>query len=246
MQKITLMGILNTSPESFFDGANVEINQEYVLNKAHKLLNDGAEIIDIGGQSTRPGYTEITKEEEIKRTAPFIKLIKEKIGACISVDSYKAPVLKAALEAGADIINDVSGLKDKKIAELAVEYNADLVIMHNGEVKSLESVAKFFREKIKQAQQLGVKEENLILDIGLGFGKNTEENWFLLENISYFDSFNLPLLVGASRKRFTGKTLENSLKAAKLAARIKNPLILRVHEVKETKETFYEGNKNIN
>ncbi|MBQ2312927.1 MAG: dihydropteroate synthase, partial [Elusimicrobiaceae bacterium] len=140
MQKITLMGILNTSPESFFDGANVEINQEYVLNKAHKLLNDGAEIIDIGGQSTRPGYTEITKEEEIKRTAPFIKLIKEKIGACISVDSYKAPVLKAALEAGADIINDVSGLKDKKIAELAVEYNADLVIMHNGEVKSLESV----------------------------------------------------------------------------------------------------------
>lgn len=238
MQKITLMGILNTSPESFFDGGQVKITPEYILNKAQNLVAEGAGIIDIGGQSTRPGYTEISAEEEIKRTAPFIKLIKQKIKAQISVDSYKAPVVKAALEAGADIVNDVSGLSDENLAKLAAVYNAKLVIMHSGTVKNLESVAEFFKTKIKQAETCSVKEENLILDIGLGFGKAAEENWFLLENINYFDTFNLPMLVGASRKRFTGKTLENSLKAAELAAKTKLPLILRVHEVKETKEAL--------
>jgi len=238
MQKIILMGILNTSPESFFDGGSVEVNPQYVLQKAQNLLAEGAEIIDIGGQSTRPGYSEIPAEEEIKRTAPFIKLIKQKTGACISIDSYKEPVVKTALEAGADIVNDVSGLKDIILAKLAADYGAKLVIMHNGEVKNLQDVHNFFTVKIKETEQVGVKKENLILDIGLGFGKDVQENWLLLENISYFDSFNLPLLVGASRKRFTGKTLENSLKAAHLAAKTKNDLILRVHEVKETKEAF--------
>ena len=235
MQKITLMGILNTSPESFFDGEKVKITETYILDKAKSLVSNGAEIIDIGGQSTRPGFVEISEEEEIKRTAPFIKLIKE-TKAQISIDSYKAPVVKKALEAGADIINDVSGLKDENLAKLAADFGAKLVIMHPSGVKDLQSVAEFFQTKIKRAKQLGVKQENLILDIGLGFGKSAEENWFLLENISYFDSFNLPLLVGASRKRFTGKTLENSLKAAKMATQTKVPLILRVHEVKETKE----------
>jgi len=238
MQKITLMGILNTSPESFFDGEQVEITQKYILNKAENLVSEGAEIIDIGGQSTRPGYIEITPEEEIVRTAPFIKLIKQKIKAQISIDSYKLPVIKAVLEAGADIVNDVSGLRDANIAKISADFNARLVIMHSGKVKNLESVAEFFRIKIKQAKAAGVKEENLILDIGLGFGKSAEENWFLLENLNYFDSFNLPMLVGASRKRFTGKTLENSLKAARLATKINCPLILRVHEVKETKEAL--------
>lgn len=246
MQKIILMGILNTSPESFFDGETVEINRRYILDKAQKLLDEGAEILDIGGQSTKPGYIEITAEEEIKRTAPFIKLIKQDTAAQVSIDSYKAPVVKAALEAGADIVNDVSGLKDETLARLAVDYGAKLVIMHNGEAKSLQSVAEFFKIKIKQAKEIGVMEENLILDIGLGFGKDAAENWLLLENINHFDSFNLPLLVGASRKRFTGKTLENSLKAAKLAAKTKNKLILRVHEVRETKEVFYERYTNFN
>ena len=235
MQKITLMGILNTSPESFFDGEKVKITETYILDKAKSLLSNGAEIIDIGGQSTRPGFVEISEEEEIKRTAPFIKLIKQ-TKAQISIDSYKAPVVKKALEAGADIVNDVSGLKDENLAKLAADFSAKLVIMHPSEVKDLQSVAEFFQTKIKRAKQLGVKQGNLILDIGLGFGKTAEENWFLLENISYFDSFNLPLLVGASRKRFTGKTLEISLKAAKIATQTKAPLILRVHEVKETKE----------
>lgn len=236
MQKITLMGILNTSPESFFDGNNVQITQDYILNKAQNLINEGAEIIDIGGQSTRPGYTEISPEEEIARTAPFIKLIRQNIKTQISVDSYKFPVIKKALEEGANIINDVSGLKDENLAKLAAQYNVKLVLMHNGAVENLENVAKFFQEKIKRATLLGVSRENLILDIGLGFGKTAEENWFLLENISYFDKFNLPLLVGASRKRFTGKTLENSIKAAKLSMQTKAQLILRVHEVKETKQ----------
>ena len=238
MQQITLMGILNTSPESFFDGANVKITEDYILNKAQNLVAEGSGIIDIGGQSTRPGYTEISAEEETSRTAPFIKLIKSKIKAQISVDSYKSPVVKEALDAGVDIVNDVSGLENEELAKLTADYNAKLVIMHSGAVKNLESMAYFFDSKIKQAMQAGVKKENLILDIGLGFGKTAEENWFLLENINYFDSFNLPILVGASRKRFTGKTLENSLKAAKLATKTKLPLILRVHEVKETKEAL--------
>ena len=238
MQKITLMGILNTSPESFFDGEQVEINPNYVLSKAQDLISEGAEIVDIGGQSTRPGYTEITPKEEIRRTAPFIKLLKEKIKAKISVDSYKLSVIKQALEAGADIVNDISGLKDENIAQISALYNAKLVIMHSGKVESLANMAEFFKTKIKQAKTCGVKEENLILDIGLGFGKSEKENWFLLENINYFDSFNLPMLVGASRKRFTGKTLENSLKAAELATKTNCPLILRVHEIKETKEVL--------
>lgn len=238
MQKITLMGILNTSPESFFDGAQVEITPKYILNKAQNLIAEGAGIIDIGGQSTRPGYTEIPAEEEIARTVPFIKLIKQEIKAQISVDSYKLPVIKAALEAGANIVNDVSGLKDENIAKISADFGVKLVLMHSGEVKNLENVAEFFKEKIKQAKTCGVKEENLILDVGLGFGKSAEENWFLLENLNYFDSFNLPILVGSSRKRFTGKTLENSLKAAKLATKTNCPLILRVHEVKETKEAL--------
>ncbi len=236
MQKITLMGILNTSPESFFDGAQIKITQDYILNKAQNLVADGADIIDIGGQSTRPGFLEITPDEEIRRTIPFIKLLKAKTKAQISVDSYKLPVIKSALEAGANIVNDVSGLKDENIAKIIAAYNAKLVIMHNGTVNNLEDVSEFFKTKIKQAKNYGVKNENLILDIGLGFGKSAEENWFLLENLNYFDSFNLPILVGASRKRFTGKTLENSLKAAKLATKTNCPLILRVHEVKETKE----------
>ena len=238
MQKITLMGILNTSPESFFDGTNVKITQDYVLNKAKNLIAEGAGIIDIGGQSTRPGYTEIAPKEEITRTAPFIKLIKAKTNAQISIDSYKLPVIKAALEAGADIVNDISGLQDENIAKIAADFGAKLVLMHSGSVKSLENMYNFFRDKIKQAETLGIKKENLILDIGLGFGKVAEENWCLLENLNYFDSFNLPILVGASRKRFTGKTLENSLKAAKLATKTNCPLILRVHEVKETKEAL--------
>lgn len=238
MQKITLMGILNTSPESFFDGAQVEITPKYILNKAQNLITEGAGIIDIGGQSTRPGYTEIPAEEEIARTAPFIKLLKAKLKAQISVDSYKLPVIKVALEAGANIVNDVSGLKDENIAKISADFGVKLVLMHSGEVKNLENVAEFFKEKIKQAKICGVKEENLILDVGLGFGKSAEENWFLLENLNYFDSFNLPILVGASRKRFTGKTLKNSLKAAKLATKTNCPLILRVHEVKETKEAL--------
>ncbi len=238
MQKVILMGILNTSPESFFDGGQVELTQDYVLNKAQNLITQGASIIDIGGQSTRPGYTEISAEEEITRTAPFISLIKQEIKAKISVDSYKAPVIKTALQAGADIVNDISGLKDENIAKLAADYNAKLVIMHSGKVKNLENISEFFEMKIKQAKACGVKKENLILDIGLGFGKTAEENWFLLENLSYFDNFDLPMLIGASRKRFTGKTLDNSLKAAKSALKIKAPLILRVHEVKETKEAL--------
>ena len=238
MQKITLMGILNTSPESFFDGAQVKITQDYVLNKAQNLIKDGADIIDIGGQSTRPGYTEITPEEEINRTEPFIKIIKAKTTVQISIDSYKIAVVKTALEAGADIVNDVSALRDENIAKITADFDAKLVLMHFGPVKNLENMAKFFKEKIKQAKICGIKEENLILDIGLGFDKSAEENWFLLENLNYFDSFKLPMLVGASRKRFTGKTLGNSLKAAKLATKINAPLILRVHDVKETKETL--------
>lgn len=174
MQKITLMGILNASPESFFDGGQVKITSEYILNKAESLVAEGAGIIDIGGQSTRPGYTEISAEEEITRTAPFIKLIKQKIKAQISIDSYKAPVVKAALDAGADIVNDVSGLSDINLAKLAADYNAKLVIMHSGAVENLESMAYFFDLKIKQAVRAGVKKENLILDRSADAGEPDE------------------------------------------------------------------------
>jgi len=244
------MGILNTTPDSFYDGGSYT-TLEKALARAGEILEQGAQIIDIGGESTRPGALPLSIAEEIKRTAPVIKAIRKQYSrAAISIDTYNYDTARAALDEGASIINDVSGLRDLRLARLAKTYNAKLVIMHTRGTPQtmndmcdyqdiLAEIYAFFEDKIQQASTCGLTRENLLLDPGLGFAKTKEQNWFLLENLNYFDDLKIPFLIAASRKRFTDKTLELSLKAAALAARA-NTAIIRAHDVAETAK-FLEG-----
>lgn len=242
--KPLIMGILNTTPDSFFDGGKYAALPQ-ALKRAEQILKEGGDIIDIGGQSTRPGAKDLDQQTEINRTAPVIKEIKKQFPqAVISIDTFHYKTALAALEQGAQIINDVSGLKDESLAELAAKFNAKLVIMHaKGTPETMQNLCdykdifkeiySFFEGKINIALSYGVKRENIILDIGLGFAKTRQQNWQLLENCSYFKPLGLPLLIGASRKSFTDKSLENSLKCAQIAAK-QGAAYLRVHDVKQT------------
>jgi len=244
--KPLIMGILNTTPDSFFDGGKYNA-LDAALKRAEDILAQGGDIIDVGGQSTRPNAADLTEEEETSRVLPVIKEIKKQFkDAVISVDTFNYNTAKAAVENGATIINDVKRYCHIRLADLAASYNAKLVIMHmRGTPKGrqtlseyddiLKEIKEFFEAKAKLAQARGVDAKNIILDPGLGFAKTREQNWFLLENLKYFDCLNMPLLIGASRKSFTDKTLELSLKAARLAYNA-NAYILRVHDVKETKD----------
>ncbi|MDR0952845.1 MAG: dihydropteroate synthase [Elusimicrobiota bacterium] len=239
-----IMGILNTTPDSFFDGGKYAAI-EAAIRRAEDILSQGGDIIDIGGQSTRPGSGDVEIKTEIQRTLPVILEIKRLWpNTEISIDTFNYETAKEALSAGATIINDVSGLKDTRLATLAADYDAKLVIMHARSKPAdmqnfcdyddiLADIHKFFEEKIEIAKQLGVK--NIILDPGLGFAKTRKQNWQLLDNLDCFKNLNLPFLIGASRKSFTDKTLEKSLEAVKKAYQA-NAAILRVHDVKETKQ----------
>ena len=242
--KPLIMGILNTTPDSFFDGGKYNTLPQ-ALKRAEQILKEGGDIIDIGGQSTRPGAKDLDQQTETERTAPVIKEIKKHFPqAVISIDTFHYKTALAALNEGAQIINDVSGLKDERLAGLAAEFNAKLVIMHaKGTPENMQNLCdykdifreiySFFEDKIKAALSYGVKRENIILDIGLGFAKTRQQNWDLLENCSYFNSLHLPILIGASRKSFTDKSLQTSLKCAQIAAK-QGAAYLRVHDVKET------------
>lgn len=244
LKKPLIMGILNVTPDSFFDGGKYT-NLPAAIARAEQMLAEGADILDIGGESTRPGALTVESAEETKRIIPVIKEIKKRRrDAVISVDTYHYETALAALDEGASIINDISGLKDLRLADLAAKYKAKLVIMHiKGMPDTMQSfcdykdifkdISDFFEQKTALALQRGVSRENIILDIGLGFAKTREQNWLLLENISHFTKSGFPLLIGASRKSFTDKSLETSLKCAQTAAR-QGAAYLRVHDVKET------------
>ena len=246
-----IMGILNTTPDSFFDGGSY-ISVKAALKRAEQILREGGDIIDVGGESTRPGSLPVDTIEEVNRTAPAIKAIKQNFpDAIISIDTYNYGTALAALDCGAAIINDVSALKDRRLAALAARYKAKLVIMHargtpqdmqklTDYADILKEIYEFFENKIAVATAEGLPREDIILDVGLGFAKTKEQNKFLLENLQYFARLNLPQLVGASRKSFTGGTLEDSLKAAATAAR-GGAAILRVHDVAETKKLLEES-----
>jgi len=243
-----LMGILNTTPDSFFDGGKYS-SFEDALERAKDILAQGGDIIDIGGCSTRPGAENVDIKAEIQRTMPLIIEIKRLYpNTEISIDTFNFETARAALEEGADIINDVSALADIRLASLAAQHGAKLVIMHSrGTPKTMQNLCSyddilkeifiFFEEKIALAIKAGIPRQNIILDPGLGFAKTKEQNWFLLENLKYFNSLNLPMMIGASRKSFTDKTLEMSLKAAALAMAA-DAAILRVHDVAETKKSL--------
>ncbi len=248
-----LMGILNVTPDSFSDGGEF-LEVEDAVEQGMKMVEQGADIIDVGGESTRPGSDPITIEEELSRVIPVIKALSKKIDVPISIDTCKSEVAKRALHAGAEIINDISALRfDPQVKEIVAEHQVPVVLMHiKGTPKNMqqnpyyddviEEIITYLRDSIQLAKDAGIQKENILIDPGIGFGKRLEDNLSILKNLREFTILECPILVGPSRKSFIGKILdlpveerlEGSLAA--LAVSIMNGAnIVRVHDVKESK-----------
>lgn len=243
-RKTLIMGILNITPDSFSDGG--KYNQlEGVVKRAKELVEAGADIIDIGGESTRPGYEEISVEEEIARVVPAIEAIVKEVRIPLSIDTYKAEVAKHALEAGAHIINDIWGAKrDKEMASLAAEKDVPIILMHNRDNENYDS---FFRdcmndlyESIAIAKAAGVRDDNIILDPGIGFAKSHEDNIEMMRHLDQLVAFGYPVLLGTSKKRMIANVLNlpvdermEGTGATVCYGIQKGCQIMRVHDVKE-------------
>lgn len=211
-EKTIIMGILNVTPDSFSDGGRYNA-AEAAAARAKEMVMQGADIIDIGGESTRPGFTKISVEEEVSRVVPMIKAVVQEVKALISIDTYKAEVAKQAVEAGAHIINDIWGAKaEPRIADIAAYYEVPIVLMHNRDNMNYRSLIADMTadlyESVKIAKAAGVRDENIILDPGIGFAKTSEHNLEVMQNLEKFTILGYPLLLGTSRKSFIGKVLD--------------------------------------
>lgn len=245
-ERTYIMGILNITPDSFSDGGKFN-EMEAAVSQAKKLVEAGADIIDVGGESTRPGAEYVTEEEEIKRVVPIIKAIKKELDVTISIDTYKSKTAEEAIKAGADIINDIWGAKyDKNIAKVAAKYNVPIILMHNREDKPyanlMEDIIKDLQESIDIALEAGVKKENIILDPGIGFAKTYEENLMVMNKCEVIRDMGYPVLLGTSRKSMIGLTLNllvNERVEGTLATTVmgimKGMEFIRVHDVLENK-----------
>lgn len=247
------MGILNVTPDSFSDGGNF-IDPEQAVKHALEMVEQGADIIDIGGESTRPGAVPVSEADEIQRTAPIIAALRTQSDIPISIDTMKASVAKHAIEAGADIINDVSAFEaDPHMVHVAKETKAGIVLMHkqgtpqtmqdNPTYKNaVEDIALYLKERIHFALEHGIAKEALCIDPGIGFGKTLEHNLTLLRNIPHLADGKYPILIGASRKSFIGTLTGRENPADRLAGNLGIAVwaatqgchILRVHDVIET------------
>lgn len=210
-ERTYVMGILNATPDSFSDGGKFN-EVEIALKRVEEMISQGADIIDVGGESTRPNFTVVEVDDEINRVVPVIKAIKEKFDITVSIDTYKAKTAEAAIKAGADIINDVWGFKkDKSMASVAAKYDVPCILMHNREDKPYENLMEDVKndliESIKIAMNAGVKKENIILDPGIGFAKTYEENLIVMKNVKEIRDMGYPVLLGTSRKSMIGNTL---------------------------------------
>lgn len=244
-----IMGILNVTPDSFSDGGNF-IDLEKAVLHAKKMIDEGADIIDIGGESTRPGAQEVTAEEEIDRVLPVVERLLKEIDAPISVDTYKAEVAEIVLKAGVHMINDVWGLqRDFNMAGILAKHKMPIVMMHNQlgthyDKDIIESISDFFRESIRIALEAGIERENIILDPGIGFGKNLDQNIQVMARLGEFNELGYPILLGTSRKSMIGKILdlppeervEGTLVTSVMGI-IQGVDILRVHDIKENLRT---------
>ncbi|PGT90929.1 MULTISPECIES: dihydropteroate synthase [Bacillaceae] len=210
--KTLIMGILNITPDSFSDGGKFS-SIDLAIDRAEEMLKQGADIIDIGGESTRPGASTVTQEEELDRVIPVIKNLSHVIKAPISIDTYKAEVAKQAIEAGASIINDVWGAKaDPNMAKVAAEYDVPIILMHNRTNKDYEQLIPDMivdlMESVTIAKEAGVKDEKIILDPGIGFAKTMDDNLEVMRNLDAFVQLGYPVLLGTSRKTFIGHILD--------------------------------------
>ncbi|ASK64296.1 dihydropteroate synthase [Virgibacillus phasianinus] len=246
-ERTHIMGILNVTPDSFSDGGSY-ITVENAVAQAVEMEKLGADIIDIGGESTRPNHQAISKEEEIKRIVPAIKAVKEAVTIPISIDTYKAETARAAIDAGASIINDVWGAKrEPEIADVAAEYDVPLIIMHNRTDKNyfslIDDMKQDLHDSIEIALKAGVRRDNIILDPGIGFAKTITDNLVTMNHLEKFVEMGYPVLLGASRKSFIGHILDvppaerdNGTGATTCMAIQKGVQIVRVHDVKRTAE----------
>jgi len=253
-ERTLVMGILNVTPDSFSDGGLYNAARSAIA-RAVEMEAEGADIIDIGGESTRPGAPAVSAEEELRRVMPVLEGIKGKLKIPISIDTYKAVVADETLKAGAEIVNDVSGLKfDPALAGVVARHRAALVLMHTRgrpEVMQklppspdiLAEIEQSLKESVNLALRSGVAEESIIIDPGIGFGKTVEDNLAIIKHLDRFASFNLPIMIGTSRKTFIGRILGKETgerlmgTAATVAASIlRGAHIVRVHDVREMAE----------
>lgn len=210
-ERTYIMGILNVTPDSFSDGG--KFNEiDLAIQRVKEMIEEGADIIDVGGESTRPNFEAVDAEEEINRVVPIIRAIKAEFDIPVSIDTYKAITAEAAINAGADIINDVWGFKkDRNMAAVAAKYDVPCILMHNRESKPyknlMEEVKEDLLESVKLAIDAGVKKENIILDPGIGFAKTYEENLIVMKNLKEIKNMGYPVLLGTSRKSMIGNTL---------------------------------------
>jgi len=252
-RRTSIMGILNITPDSFSDGGRFFHSEEAVA-QALQMQQDGADIIDIGGESTRPGSIPVTLDEELARVIPIIEKLTPELQIPISIDTYKAGVARYALQAGAKIVNDISGLRfDPQMANTIANYNAGVVIMHiKGAPRDMQKnpyykdvvaeISEYLTAGADIAIHAGIKKAQIVIDPGIGFGKRLEDNLELIRNLSKLQALGYPILVGPSRKSFIGAILDLPVEqrlegtiAASVMCILNGANILRVHDVKEIK-----------
>ncbi len=254
--RVLIQGILNVTPDSFSDGG-LYSNPKKAFDKAMKLLKDGCDIIDIGGESSRPGSNPISVQEELDRVIPVIEKIKNEVKCLISVDTYKADVASEAIKYGANIVNDITGLtNDPDMIDLVVKNNIPVILMHmQGKPKSMQKnpfyhnvideISTFFSEQIRKLDKKGFPLDKIILDPGIGFGKTLQHNLKILKNVDILCNLGCHTLIGTSRKSFIGdilnctpdKRLEGTI-SSNLFAIIKGVKIVRVHDVLEMRKAL--------
>lgn len=242
-QHCYIMGILNVTPDSFSDGGKYT-DMDKALFHAEEMVRDGADILDVGGESTRPGHIQIAEEEEIARVTPVVETLKQRFDVPVSVDTYKSCVAEAALAAGADMVNDIWGLKyDEKMAEVIAECGAACCLMHNRKTAEyndfISDVLTDLQESVKLAKAAGIREDGICLDPGIGFGKTYEMNLEMMKYLSLLNELEYPILLGTSRKSMIGLTLElppDEREEGTLATTVMGVMsgcgFVRVHDVK--------------
>lgn len=252
-----LMGILNVTPDSFSDGGEF-FQRERAIERGLELISEGADIVDIGGESTRPGAEPVGTEEEIERIIPVVEGLAGRTEALLSVDTYKSAVAREALKAGAHMINDVSGLRfSGDMADVASQFKAAVIIMHMkgipadmqvnpGYESAPDEILEQLGDGIKRAKRAGVKKESILVDPGVGFGKRYRDNLYIIKNLEEFRSAGYPVVVGVSRKAFIGRATGKSVDerafgtAAAVALAVNNGAdVLRVHDVKESRDAVF-------
>ncbi len=239
------MGVVNVTPDSF-SGDGLGLDAEAAVDQGLQMVRDGADVLDVGGESTRPGHTPVSVAEEIARTQQVVRRLARDSGVPVSIDTYKLAVARAAVEAGATMLNDIWGLtRSPEMAQLAARHGCAVVVMHNHDGTEyaddlMNEIKRFLGEAVRRALDAGVPQERVIVDPGIGFGKTAAQNWEVLRRLEELKELGQPILVGTSRKSFIGKLLDQPPEervegtlATVVVAALRGADIVRVHDVKQ-------------